>query len=64
MKQQVIADTFHAVIDGEDLMEFPFLCLIGIDPEFDSLYHGDRRLPHILEDSSLINTAIFYTQVT
>ncbi|WP_287583037.1 hypothetical protein, partial [Candidatus Borrarchaeum sp.] len=58
MKQQVIADAFHAVIDGEDLMELMFLYLIGIHSEFDGLYHGDRRLLYILEDSSLINHTI------
>ncbi|MFX1518919.1 MAG: hypothetical protein ACFFCD_03220 [Promethearchaeota archaeon] len=61
MKQQVIADAFYAVIAGENLMELMFLCLIGIYSEFDGLYHGDRRLLYILEDSSLINPTFLHT---
>jgi len=51
MKQQVIADAFHSVIDGEDLMEPMLLYLIGVDSEFDGLYHSDRRLLYILDSS-------------
>jgi len=63
MKQQVIADVFHAIIDGEKLMELVFLYLIGIHSEFDSLYHGDRLLLYTLEYSSLINPIFLHTQV-
>ncbi|MFX1465371.1 MAG: hypothetical protein ACFFA5_02720 [Promethearchaeota archaeon] len=49
MKQQVIADSFHLVVDSKNFMEFAFLCLIGIDPEFDGLYH-------VIDFSLLYNT--------
>jgi len=40
-------------------MELMLLYLIGVDSEFDGLYHSDRRLLYILDSSSLINPTIF-----